>query len=78
MVYVRLVQIRVRGGNRMRSDHLVCASCGGIVAQGNCSTCRFTRAQLDSEERFAFPAPLVALMVALIALMLVYVAHQTA
>lgn len=62
----------------MRSDHLACAHCGGIVAQGNCATCRSTRAQLDSEERFSFPAPLVALMLALVTLMLVYVAHQTA
>jgi hypothetical protein len=62
----------------MRSDHLACAHCGGIVAEGNCATCRATRAQLDSEERFSLPAPLIALIVAIVAIMLVYVAHQTA
>jgi hypothetical protein len=62
----------------MRSDHLACAHCGGIVAEGNCQVCRSTRAQLDREERFSLPAPLIALMLALLALMLVYVAHQAA
>jgi hypothetical protein len=62
----------------MRSDHLACASCGGIVAEGNCATCRSTRAQLDSEERGTFPAPLIALIVAILALLLLYVAHHAA
>jgi hypothetical protein len=61
----------------VRSDHLACAHCGGIVSEGNCQVCRVTRAQLD-RERFSVPAPIIALVVLLVTLMLAYVAHQTA
>jgi hypothetical protein len=59
----------------MRSDHLACAHCGGIVADGGCSVCRLTREQL-ARQRFSLPAPVVALMVALLAVMLAYVARH--
>lgn len=59
----------------MRSDDLACAHCGGIVANGGCPVCRITREQLD-RQRFSIPPPLVALIAALLALMLVYVARH--
>ncbi len=61
----------------MRSDHLACANCGAIVADGACPVCRLTREQL-ARQRFTFnvPAPLIALLAAMIALMLAYVAHH--
>ena len=59
----------------MRSDDLACANCGGIVANGGCPTCRITRDQLD-RQGFSIPPALLALIAALVALMLVYVAHH--
>ena len=59
----------------MRSDHLACAHCGGIVADGGCPVCRVTREQL-ARQRFSVPAPMVALMVALVALLIVFAAHH--
>ena len=59
----------------MRSDDLACAHCGGIVANGGCAVCRITREQLD-QQRFSVPAPLLAFIAALVAVMLVYVAHH--
>lgn len=61
----------------MRSGHLACAHCGGIVSEGNCQVCRVTRAQLD-REGFSVPAPVIAIVALLLVLMLAYVAHQTA
>ncbi len=59
----------------MRSDHLACAHCGGIVADGGCAVCRITREQL-ARQRFSVPAPLVGLMVALVTLLIVFAAHH--
>ena len=59
----------------MRSDHLACARCGGIVADGNCSVCRVTRAEL-ARQHFTVPPALIALVAVLLALMLAYVAHH--
>jgi hypothetical protein len=59
----------------MRSDDVACAHCGGIVANGGCPVCRITREELD-RQRFAVPAPLIAFLAVLIALMLVVVAHH--
>lgn len=59
----------------MRSDHLACAHCGGIVADGGCPVCRQTREEL-ARERFSVPAPLVGLTIALIAFLIVLVAHH--
>ncbi len=61
----------------MRSDHLACAYCGGIVAEGNCPACRATREELASH-RFAIPAPLIALLLALLALIFACGIHQAA
>ncbi len=59
----------------MRSDHLACAHCGGIVADGGCAVCRSTREQL-ARQRFSVPAPLVGLMVALVTLLIVFAARH--
>jgi hypothetical protein len=59
----------------MRSDHLACAHCGGIVADGGCPVCRMTRAQL-ARQRFTVPAPVIAILVALLTLMVAYVARH--
>ena len=59
----------------MRSDHLVCANCGGIVADGGCSVCRATREQL-SRQRLSVSGPVLAFILALLAVALVYVAHH--
>jgi hypothetical protein len=59
----------------VRSDHLACAHCGGIVADGGCSVCRVTREELD-RQRFSVPAPIVALMLALVTLMIVLAARH--
>ncbi len=59
----------------MRSDHLVCAHCGGIVAEGSCPVCRITRAEL-ARQRFTVPPALVALVALLLAVMLAYVARH--
>jgi hypothetical protein len=59
----------------VRSDHLACGYCGGIVADGGCPVCRLTREQM-ARQRFTLPAPVVALMLALLALMLAYVARH--
>jgi hypothetical protein len=59
----------------MRSDDLACAHCGGIVANGGCPVCRITRDELN-RQRFSVPAPILALIATLVALMLVYVAHH--
>jgi hypothetical protein len=60
---------------QVRSDHLACAHCGGIVADGGCSVCRITREQLD-RQRFTVPAPIVGLMVALMTLLIVFAARH--
>ncbi len=59
----------------VRSDHLACAHCGGIVADGGCSVCRMTREQLN-RQRFSVPAPLVAFMLALVSLFIVLSARH--
>ena len=59
----------------MRSDHLACAHCGGIVAEGNCAVCRITRAEL-ARQRFTVPPALLALVAVLLTLMLAYVARH--
>ena len=59
----------------MRSDHLACAYCGGIVSEGNCPACRATRAQL-AEHRFSVPAPLIVLAILLLTLLFACAAHQ--
>ncbi|HEX4428947.1 MAG TPA: hypothetical protein VHZ96_06745 [Frankiaceae bacterium] len=59
----------------MRSDHLACAHCGGIVADGGCPVCRLTREQL-ARQRFSIPAPIVGLMVALMTLLIVFAARH--
>jgi hypothetical protein len=59
----------------MRSDHLACAHCGGIVSEGNCAVCRITRAEL-ARQRFTIPPVLIALVVALLTLMVAYVARH--
>ncbi len=59
----------------MRSDHLACGHCGGVVAEGNCPVCRITRAQLQ-RMGFAIPTPVIILIVALLTLMVAYVANH--
>jgi hypothetical protein len=59
----------------VRSDHLACAHCGGIVADGGCSVCRVTREEL-ARQRFSVPTPVVAFMLALLALLIVFAAQH--
>jgi hypothetical protein len=59
----------------VRSDHLACGNCGGIVADGGCPVCRLTREQL-ARQRFSVPTPIVALMVALLTLLVVFAARH--
>jgi hypothetical protein len=59
----------------VRSDHLACAHCGGIVADGGCSVCRLTREQL-ARQRFSVPAPIFGLLLALLALLIVFAAQH--
>ena len=60
----------------MRSDDLACANCGGIVADGGCPVCRLTRKQLSQQQRFSVSAPMLALVLALLALALVFVSQH--
>jgi hypothetical protein len=59
----------------MRSDDLACANCGGIVADGGCPVCRSTREQL-ARQRISISGPVLAFMIALLALALAFVAHH--
>jgi hypothetical protein len=59
----------------MRSDDLACANCGGLVADGGCPVCRSTREQL-ARERFTISAPVLAFVLAVLALALVFVARH--
>ncbi len=59
----------------MRSDHLACANCGGIVADGGCPVCRATRDEL-ARQRFTVPTSLLAFLLAAIVLMIAYLAHH--
>jgi hypothetical protein len=58
----------------MRSDDLACANCGGIVADGGCAVCRITRDRL-ARQRYSISGPVLAFVLALLALALAYVAH---
>ena len=53
----------------MSSDDLVCAACGGRVAEARCSTCRVSRQFLRNSQPPLPAGPL--LLAALVALLLV-------
>ncbi|MCW2777523.1 MAG: hypothetical protein JWN17_1248 [Frankiales bacterium] len=55
------------------SEDLLCAACGGRVAEARCATCRASRQWLR-EQRPAFPAGPV-LLTALLLLLLVLALH---
>ena len=57
----------------MNWQDLVCASCAGRVADGRCPTCRATRRELSQGPRL--PAQTVLLVAAVLALVLLVLAH---
>ena len=60
----------------MHADDLLCASCGGRVADGRCATCRAVRARLQ-HARPPLPAAEL-LLAALVVLLLVLALDQAA
>jgi hypothetical protein len=64
----------------MSCQRLVCANCARPVSEGACPTCRRARAELHSHSPWsAFsPAVLVSLVLAVVAALLLTVAHATA
>ena len=57
----------------MNWHDLVCASCAGRVADGRCPTCRAARRELSQGPRL--PAQAVLLVAAMLALVLLVLAH---
>ncbi len=57
----------------MNWQDLVCASCAGRVADGRCPTCRAARRELSQGQRL--PAQAVLLVAAVLALVLLVLAH---
>ena len=61
----------------MSCEHLICAQCGGPVAEGRCPTCREARAHVHHQARgLSVQLVLAALLVlALLALAATRLAH---
>ena len=57
----------------MNWQDLVCASCAGRVADGRCPTCRAARREVSQGQRL--PAQAVLLVAAVLALVLLVLAH---
>jgi hypothetical protein len=61
----------------MTYDRLVCANCAAPVAEGRCRVCRATRNRLDPSTGLT-PAMLLTLVIALVAMVALLAALQTA
>jgi hypothetical protein len=58
----------------MTCEHLICAQCGGPVAEGRCPTCRQARAHVH-QHGHAMSAPLIAAVLLILALLAVAALH---
>ncbi|MFB7375078.1 MULTISPECIES: hypothetical protein [unclassified Streptomyces] len=61
----------------MTYDRLVCANCAAPVAEGRCPVCRANRERLDPSTGLT-PAMLLTLVIALVAMVALLAALQTA
>jgi len=62
-------------GGDMCCEQLLCASCHGVVADARCGTCRAARAELHGAHGVMLPAPLIALVGALLVLLTLVLQH---
>jgi hypothetical protein len=61
--------LRRREDRTVCCEQLVCAACGGPVAEARCSTCAVSRQQVHVGPGFAWTPELVAAVVALAAVL---------
>jgi hypothetical protein len=61
----------------MSCEHLICAQCGGPVAEGRCATCREARAHVhhDTHGISVQVVAAILLVLALLALAAAHLAH---
>ena len=62
----------------MSCQHLVCAACAGVVADGRCPTCRAARLHVHERTGLTLSPQLVALVLALLLALAVAGAHLAA
>ena len=64
-------------GGQMSCEHLICAQCGGPVAEGRCPTCRESRAHVHHDGHGLSIQVILAVMLvmAMLALAAAHLAH---